>query len=535
MSELTNRKKLQVWTPLLFSIAMALGMLLGYKLRDGIPGKSFFSTEKPGILEEVLTLVRNKYVDKVPLQQLADTAITAILNKLDPHSIFIPADELQSANEDIAGGYSGIGLEFDIIDDTINVLSVVPNGPSFKAGIKSGDKIIRANDSVLAGTKMTYKRIKKILRGNSGSTVLLDILRGAGIQKIPVTRGMIPVPTVDAAYIIADSTGYIKLSKFTQVSYRDFMKALEGLQQKGLSKLILDLRGNGGGVLEEAVAIADEFLDGDKLITYTQGEHFAKKEYRCKRPGLFEKGQLIVLADENSASASEVIMGALQDWDRATIVGRRSFGKGLVQEQYNLTDGSALRLTVARYYTPVGRSIQRPYTDGQKAYYNEIANRFHDGEVINADSVKTDSSLLFKTVAGRTVFGGGGIHPDIFVPVDTNIYGAICSKLYAKNLTGIFAYRYKLANEAKLSSFKTPADFASGFTFTEADWQQFLSTASKDSINISAITPSVKERVFNCMKSALARQLWRNQGYYEVANVNDKTVKKALELLAVRH
>ncbi|HMO60614.1 MAG TPA: S41 family peptidase [Ferruginibacter sp.] len=532
MSELTNRKKIQVWTPLLFSIALAIGMLLGYKMRDDIPGRNFFSSEKPGSVQEILTLIQKKYVDKVSANELADTAITAILAKLDPHSVYIPADELQSANDDLAGGYSGIGVEFEMINDTINIVHVMPDGPSFKAGIKTGDKLIKANDSVLAGVKISYKRIKKILRGKDAVTIQLEVLRGSTAQKIAVTRGIVKVSTIDAAYIIADSTGYIRLNKFTQVSYREFMQALEALQAKGISKLILDLRGNGGGVLDEATAIADEFLDGDKLITYTEGENFAKKEYRCKRPGLFEKGKLVVLADESSASASEVLMGALQDWDRATIIGRRSFGKGLVQEQYSLKDGSALRLTVARYYTPVGRSIQRPYDAGQAAYYHEIANRFYNGEVVHADSLKFDSSLLFKTVQGRKVFGGGGIYPDVFVPADTNIYGAVCSKMYAKNITGLFAYKYQLTNSDKLSRYTSPATFATGFSFTETDWQQLLLMTAKDSIQPANITAAVKDRVLNCTKAALARQLWRNQGYYEIANRNDKVIKKALEILA---
>ena len=325
-------KKLQIWLPLLFSVAIIAGMAMGYKMRDNLPGKKFFFVDKRRPLQEIMDLLENKYVDTVKIAALSDTAISAILSKLDPHSVFIPAEDLQGVNDDIAGKFFGIGIEFNIFNDTINVINIVPDGPSFKAGIKVGDKFIKVDTTVVAGTKISNEKIRKLLRGDLDTKVLLTIMRDGKLKPFTVSRGIIPVSSVDASYIITNGIGYIRLNKFSQVTYREFMKALEGLQKQGLQKLILDLRGNGGGVLDEATAIADEFLEGDKLITYTEGTHFAKKEYRCKRPGLFEKGALVVLVDEGSASASEILVGALQDWDRATIVGRRSFGKGLVQE-----------------------------------------------------------------------------------------------------------------------------------------------------------------------------------------------------------
>ena len=345
-------KKIQVWLPLLFSITMIVGMVIGYKMRDNMPGRSFFFVDRPRPVQEIMDLVQNKYVDSVKITSLSDTAVAAILSKLDPHSIFIPAEELQGVNDDIAGKFFGIGVEFNLYDDTINVINVLPDGPGFKAGIKTGDKFLKVDDSVVAGVKITSDKIRKLLRGDNNTKVMITALSDGQTKKYAVVRGIIPVSSVDASYIIGNGIGYIRLNKFSQVTYVEFMKAMEGLQKQGLKKLILDLRGNGGGVLEEATAIADEFLDGDKLITYTEGAHSAKKEYRCKRPGLFENGELVVLADEGTASASEILIGALQDWDRATVVGRRSFGKGLVQEQFDLSDGSALRLTIARYYTP---------------------------------------------------------------------------------------------------------------------------------------------------------------------------------------
>ncbi|MFT3680279.1 MAG: S41 family peptidase [Ferruginibacter sp.] len=533
MSELTHKKKFQVWMPLLFSITLILGMLLGYKLRDGIPGRNFFSIERSNPVDEVLSLVKNKYVDDVKLQDISDTAITAMLKKLDPHSVFIAADELEAANEELAGGFFGIGVEFDILDDTINVLNVMPDGPSYRAGLKTGDKLIQVNDSVVAGKKMVVKRIKKILRGDNGTNVVLTVLRKTEIKKIPVVRGMIPMKSIDAGYMISNDIGYIRINKFTQVAYREFMQALEELQKKGLKKLILDLRDNGGGVLDEATSIADEFLDGDKLITYTEGKHFPKKEYRCKRPGLFEKGDLILLADDGSASASEVLLGALQDWDRATIVGRRSFGKGLVQEQYDLSDGSALRLTIARYYTPVGRSIQRPYTNGEKAYYNEITNRFHDGEVMSADSIRNDTSKLYETIVKkRKVYGNGGITPDIYIPLDTNEYDKLTAKLYLKSAFSNFAYKFQLQNQDFLNTFKSPEDFSHRFVFTEDYWKRFVESAAKDSVKIENVSAVQKENLVRWTKASIARQLWRNQGFYEVINTDDRAVKRAVELLS---
>ena len=525
-------KKIQIWLPLFISIAVIAGMLVGYRLRDTQPGKNFFSFDKPRPFQEVMNLIQNKYVDDVKVGALSDSAIITVLKKLDPHSIFIPAEDLQGVNEDIAGNFFGIGIEFNIFSDTLHVLNVIPDGPSSKAGIQIGDKFIKVNDSIIAGKKITTDQVRKLLRGDLGTKALVSVLRNGKLQSFTIIRGIIPVSSVDASYIVENDIGYIKLNKFSQVTYREFMKALEDLQRQGLKKLILDLRGNGGGILDEATAIADEFLDGDKLITYTEGKHIPKKEYRCQREGLFEKGALVVLADEGSASASEVLMGALQDWDRATIIGRRSFGKGLVQEQYDLSDGSALRLTVARYYTPIGRSIQRSYTNGEKAYYEEINNRFHDGEVWSADSVKNDTTKLFSTKNGKKVYGGGGITPDIFIPIDTSSFNSTLTKIYIKGITGDFAYQYYLQNRSQLLQYKNPSEFSKSFSLADKDWQQFKALAAKDSIEINNITEKDKKDLVTRIKSSLARQIWRNEGFYEMMNKDDNTVKKAIEVLS---
>ncbi len=524
-------KKFQIWLPLLLSITMITGMWLGYRIKATIPGKSFFAVDKSMPFQEVLDLINTRYVDDVTAKQLNDTAIAAILSKLDPHSVFIPAEELQSVNDDIAGNFFGIGVEFEIINDTLNVLNVVPDGPSAKVGIVTGDQFLKVNDSLIAGNKITAERIRKLLRGSLESKVNITYKRNGKTNAATITRGVIPISSVDAAYIVEDGIGYIRLNKFSQVTYKEFMNALQSLQKQGLKKLILDVRGNGGGVLEEATAIADEFLDGDKMVTYTQGNHFPKKEYRCKKPGLFESGDLVVLADEGSASASEILLGALQDWDRATIIGRRSFGKGLVQEQYDLSDGSALRLTVARYYTPLGRSIQRPYVNGEKAYYNEVINRFHDGETTNADSIKKDTSKIYLSKKGKKLYANGGINADVFVGIDTVEYKGSFSKLFTKNAFLDYAYFYYLSNKATLKTYTSPKQFANTFNFTDADWQQFLVKAKTDSVDLSNISGPEKTQILFRLKTSLARQIWRNEGFYEVTNTNDKTVQKALEIL----
>lgn len=527
---MNSNKKLNIWTPLLFSITLIAGMMIGYRMKEGMPGKRFFSVDKTQPIQELLDLLRNRYVDTLNVDALADTAITAILGKLDPHSVFISAEEVEETNQDIAGNFFGIGIEFEVISDTINIVYVVPDGPAAKAGMLSGDKIIKAGDSLTAGVKINYSRIKKLLRGASNSTIALEILRGAEKKKITVQRGIIPVSSIDAAYMIEPGTGYIRLNKFTQKTYREFMERLEKLKNEGMQQLILDLRDNGGGVLDQATEIADEFLEGDKLIAYTEGAHFPRKQYRCKRPGLFEKGKLLVLADEGSASASEILIGALQDWERATVIGRRTFGKGLVQEQYDLSDGSALRLTIARYYTPVGRSIQRSYSQGGKAYYNDIMNRYHDGEMMYGDSIKNDTSRTFNTPSGKKLYGGGGITPDVFVPLDTTKNSKTISALYMKGTFGTFAYQYFIAHKTSLEALKKAEDINTGVVISDESFRQFQALAAKDSIVMGELSAAEKNEVVLQIKIMLARQLWRSEGLYRMLNTSDEMVKKALTL-----
>ena len=530
---MTN-KKLQVCLPLLFSVVMIIGMFMGYKMRDDLPGKSFFHKEKASSLQEITDLLNSRYVDLIDGPALADTAIEAMLSKLDPHSLYIPAEELQQINEEIHGSFFGIGIEFNLLDDSLNVVNVFHDGPSDKAGVKTGDIILMAGDSILSGKKVSRERIRQILKGPEGSRIKLTVLHNGKKQVTEVARGEIPISSVDASYMINAGTGYIRLNKFSSQTYKEFMVSLMALKKQGLKDLVLDLRGNGGGVLEEAIELADEFLEGDKLITYTEGLHSPKKEYRCRRNGQFEQGKLIVLADEGTASASEVLMGALQDWDRAVILGRRSFGKGLVQDQFMLSNGAALRLTIARYYTPMGRSIQRSYKNGSKSYFTEITNRYTDGEMISADSVKNDTAKIFLTKAGKKLYAGGGISPDYFIAADTSRLSVTTAKIYSRGTLEDFGYKYFRLHREELAKYKTPLEFIRSFNISDIDWKYFESLAAQDSVETKNITPKEKGLIVTVLKSAVAQQLFRTAGYFEAINEKDEFMLKAIEVINAR-
>lgn len=524
-----RNKKLQVWLPLIFSLVMIAGMFFGFKLHQQTgSAKGYFVRDRRSSLQEALDLIKNKYVDTVKIDSLQDNAMEGLMNQLDPHSVYIPAMDLSEANEDIVGNFQGIGVEFNIFDDTVNVLYVVPNGPSDKGGLQIGDRIIKVGDSSIVSKTLPSADIRKMIRGEAGSKVDLTILRNGQVLHKIITRGNIPIPSMDAAYMMDATTGYIKLNKFAETTYQEFMRAMETLQGKGMKSLVLDVRGNGGGLVTQATNIADEFLDGDKLIVYTQGTNTERREYKASKEGVFEKGKLVLLIDELSASATEILAGALQDWDRATIVGRRSFGKGLVQEQYGLSDGSAIRLTVARYYSPSGRSIQRPYDKGKKIYMEEILDRYNNGQLISPDSIHQNGKI-FKTKGGRTVYGGGGIMPDVFVPIDTSLYTQSITKLYLDGRFNNFVYTYYFNHLKAFQQYKTPADFAARYQNSADAWSQLVAYAKKDSVNLTNIPAADKKDVQDRIKAYLARLRWRTQGFYEVANSLDKVVQKARE------
>ena len=528
-----RNKKLQVWLPLIFSVVMICGMFFGFKLNQQTGSReSFFKKDKLTALQEALNLIQDRYVDSVKMDSLQNDALNDVMNHLDPHSVFIPASQLSEMNEDLVGNFEGIGIEFNIFEDTVHVLYVVPDGPSDKAGLHIGDKILKVNDSSIISKTLPSADIRKMIRGESGTKVKLTVLRGNTTQYYNVVRGTIPLPSLDAAYMMDGGTGYIKLNKFSETTYQEFMRALEDLKKKGLQKLVLDLRGNGGGFITQATNIADEFLDGDKLIVYTEGTNIKRQEYRASKEGMFEKGKLVVLVDELTASASEILAGALQDWDRATIIGRRTFGKGLVQEQYGLNDGSAIRLTVARYFTPSGRSIQRPYNKGKKVYMEELYDRYENGELLTADSIHFSKEKSYKTNSGKTVYGGGGIMPDVFVPIDTSLFTRSVTRLYLDGRFNNFVYKYYIHHLPQFNQYKTPSDLASNYQNTSDAWEQLVTYAAKDSINLAKIPLTDKENIQHRIKAYLARLRWRTQGFYEVYNLYDPVVQKAKEALA---
>ena len=507
-----NNNKLNTAIPFLFSIAVVLGMFIGYKLHSNMPNATgITSSTKPNSLQEVLQLVQQRYVDKIDIDSTSTEAINDLLKTLDPHSIYIPIEEMLEVNEDMEGQFYGVGIEFNVFNDTVHVLAVVKDGPAEKAGIEVGDKILKVNDSTATGRQISSDQFKKWVKGPLGTAVSLKLLRNQQLIEKKLTRGSIPLTSVDAAYVTQNKIGYLRLNRFSGNTYKEFMEAMQQLKEQGMESLILDLRDNGGGILEESVDILDEFIGGDQLLVYTMGNNHPKKEYKAKRRGIFETGKMTVLINEGSASASEIIAGALQDLKRATIIGRRSFGKGLVQEQYTLSDGSALRLTTARYYTPLGRSIQKPYDKDHYKYQMEVVNRMHYAE--------KDSST-------------GGIIPDQRVAIDAIWLDTSLNKLYEKNTIGNFSYRYYISHKAEFNNYKNMYDFESGFNPDHSiikELEQFASTNQVSlNINNNAALAFTKQRI----KALIARIAYGETGYFYVLNKNEGIFNAAIAALS---
>lgn len=538
MDEYRSRR-LQVWTPLLFAIVMIFGMTLGFRLRDTLRNKRDIQAviERNDRLEEVIDLVKERYVDTINANLLYQDAITGILSHLDPHTVYIPADQLQDVNEDLEGSFFGIGVEFSIYKDTIQVTSVIENGPSERAGISIGDQLIKVNDSTVAGIGITSERIIKMLRGKQNSLVNVVVKDGASgkMKHVAIKRDAVPIYSVDASLMLDGNVGYIKINRFAATTFDEFMKSLRGLEKQGMKSLILDLRQNPGGYLQAATKIADQFLDDNKMIVYTKGRQAEKEEYKAESPGIFEQGRLVVLVDEGSASASEILSGAVQDWDRGVVIGRRSFGKGLVQEQYDLSDGAALRLTVARYYTPSGRSIQRNFAKGREAYKEDYAKRFENGELTGNDSmISLADTMRYYTGRHRIVYGGGGIKPDIYVPYDTSKLGTgLLNMIFSEELRSA-VWNYYAAHRAELQQTKSIKEFVQQFQSGKDIVDSYLKTLPanerKQADVILARTDS-RNYIYQQAKAQLARLLFRNNGYYSVSLSDDNVVAKALQVI----
>lgn len=524
-----NNNKSTTAIPLLFSIAVVIGMFIGYKLRSNMPNAgSITSTSRPNSLQEVLQLVQQRYVDKIDIDSTSTEAINDLLNTLDPHSVYIPISELMEVNEDLEGQFFGVGIEFNIFNDTVHVLSVVKDGPAEIAGVQVGDKIIKVNDSSATGSKITSDLFKKWVKGPRGSNVSINLIRDNKLLVKNLIRSSIPITSVDAAYLANNKVGYLRLNRFSGNTYREFMEAMQMLKDKGMESLVLDLRDNGGGILEEAVDIVDEFVGGDQLLVYTMGNNHPKKEYKAKRRGIFETGKITVLINEGSASASEIIAGALQDLDRATIIGRRSFGKGLVQEQYTLSDGSALRLTTARYYTPLGRSIQKPYDKDHFKYQMEIVNRLHGNKRQDTSETKLQQ---FTTLKGKKLFGGGGITPDLYVPIDSTLFDSSLNQLYEKNAIGNFSYRYFIAHKEALIKYKSVSEFNQGFSLDNTIIKELQTFAASNNISINLKSQSAIEFAKIRIKALIARIAYGESGYFFILNNNETIYKTALKEL----
>ena len=523
--------------PLLFSLILIFGMVLGFGLRDTLRNKRNLSTviERNDRLEEIIDLVREKYVDTINSNLLYKDAISGILKSLDPHTVYIPAEELQGVNDDLDGGFSGIGVEFSIVRDTIEVTSVIENGPASSAGVEIGDQLIKVGDTLVAGINITSSRIIHLLKGKQRSNVYVTLKRASNgmFKQLPITRDIIPVYSVDASIMLDSVTGFIKINRFSATTYNEFSKALTKLLAQGAKQLIIDVRDNPGGYLDAVTSILDDLLDDNKLLVYTKGIHTPKTEYKTGDKGAFEKGKLAILVDESSASASEILAGAIQDWDRGVIIGRRTFGIGLVQEQYELPDGAALRLTVAKYYTPSGRCIQRSFANGREAYMEEYHKRFETGELTGKDSIAIADTTPFYTAKHRLVYGGGGIKPDVYVPYDTLLMsGVLMDMIYSPELkTAIWDY---FIRNRKSFKYKNIVDFNESFNAQEQVINSYLATLDPDTRKevLKELTKPVKSEYFKLqIKAQVARFLFHDNGYYAISTKHDEVINKALDVL----
>lgn len=527
---MSSPKQPTTWLPLAIAISIVIGIFFGRNF-SGQKYNADFDRK----LNMVLNLISDDYVDTMKINDLVELTIPEILKNLDPHTTYFSAEELRQANEDLDGKFSGIGISFMLMNDTINVIEIIPGGPAERAGILAGDRIVSINDSTSTGKNISDIDVKNRIRGLKDSIVKLGIKRKGAKKTLSfnVKRGDIPVNSVDAAYMLDKLTGYIKVSKFARNTYNEFLSSLIKLKSEGAKHYVIDLRGNGGGIMEMAILMANEFLPENQLIVYTKSRDKRNdSQVWSDGNGSFQEAQIVVLLDEFSASASEIFAGAIQDNDRGLIIGCRSFGKGLVQRQFTLPDSSAIRMTIARYYTPSGRSIQKEYKNSQAKYDEELLSRFNNGELYSRDSIKVDKNKLFETTHGRKVYGGGGIVPDIFVARDTTGITSYYAAVANAGLIQKYAYRFTDTNRQKFKKLKDYKQFLRVLPNDEALLMDFVTYATKNGvparwyyINIS------RNLLLTQLKALMARDMFGNDAFYPIYNRNDKDIEIALKAI----
>ena len=523
-----NNRIRPIWTALL----LMAGILMGLYINKGV--KRQVNVEGGSKFDEVMWYVGNDYVDVPKSDKLQDAAIAAMMEELDPHSAYISLDEFNEVNDPLLGSFDGIGVQFRLEKDTIAIVNVIKGGPSEKVGIMAGDRIIYVDDTLVASKKLTNEDVMRKLKGPKGTKVDVRVLRRdvEGLLDFTITRAAIPTYSVDIAYMLDDSIGYLKLSKFSATTVKEFKQGIGDLRSQGMEKLIFDLRGNTGGYLAAAVDIADEFLPKGSLIVYTEGRNRPRQYMKAHHRGMLEDIPVVVLIDGESASASEIVAGALQDNDRGTIIGRRSFGKGLVQEQIMLSDNSAIRLTVARYYTPTGRCIQKPFDGDHEKYLLESFERYENGELFSEDSIHFADSLKYTTPKGKTVYGGGGIMPDIYVPLVDDSTEYYFNRIVNKGLLYQYAFDYTDRHRQQLKRYKTVEDFDKGFSVTDAMFDALVAMAGEKGIKGSEEQQQVARREADILlKAYIARDLFDDEGFYPIYAPMDEVLQRAIEEL----
>ena len=519
--------------PFLMAVSVAVGVYIGSDLSQMEKGSPIFQrdhTSSTNKISQIINFVEQHYVDTVDKSSIIDKTIQEMLQQLDPHSYYISTEELRQYTEPLEGNFDGIGVEFTIQHDTVFVVTPLEGGPSEALGIMSGDRIVSVEGENIAGTGIANRDVIELLRGERGTKVNVEIKRrGFGeLLDFTITRGKIPIYSVAVAYPVAPEIGYIKVTRFAKTTHEEFMQGVEDLRQQGIEKLIIDLRGNGGGYLNTAIAICEEILPLGSLIVYTEGKAQPRKTYHSGRRGELAEIPVVIMIDQGSASASEILAGAVQDNDRGLVVGRRSFGKGLVQEHYEFPDSSAIRLTVARYYTPSGRSIQKPYGQGID-YGAEYYERFETGEVYDSSKIKYPDSLVYQTVGGRTVYGGGGIVPDIFVPLDTIGGSRYLTDISYRGILNDFAFEYADEHRERLVGMQSAEKYIQKFTVTQKLLEELYSFADQAGLEVNLADIEISKEVLRIrLKALIARNIWGNEAYYPIIANDDSMLQQAI-------